>query len=70
MWKSIMFGRTGGHYLFWASAIYMVVGFANIVYKFTEIEYIQIVWILCLMIPLVIKPVARWFNMRTIWELE
>lgn len=69
MWKRILFGRNGGHYLFWLSAIYLVAGFANIAYKFTEAEYIQIVWILCLMIPLVVKPVARWLNMRTLWEL-
>jgi hypothetical protein len=66
MWKRIMLGRTGGHYLFWLSAIYLIVGFANIAYKFTQAEYIQMVWILCLMIPLVVKPVACWLNMRTI----
>jgi hypothetical protein len=69
MWRRILFGRSGGHYLFWLSAIYLAVGFANIAYKFTEAEYIQIIWILFLMIPLVFKPVARWLNMRTIWEL-
>jgi|LauGreDrversion4_2_1035121.scaffolds.fasta_scaffold899896_2 hypothetical protein len=68
MWKRLLWQRTGGHYLFWLSAIYLIVGFTNIAYKFTEAEYIQMVWILCLMIPLVIKPVASWLNMRTIWE--
>ena len=68
MWKRLLWQRSGGHYLFWLSAIYLVVGFINIAYKFTEAEYIQIVWILCLMIPLIFKPVARWLNMRTIWE--
>ncbi len=68
MWKRLLWQRSGGHYLFWLSAIYLIVGFANIAYKFTESEYIQMVWVLCLIIPLVIKPVARWLNMRTIWE--
>ena len=65
-----LFGRTAGYYLFWASAIYLIVGFTNISYNFTKAEYIQIVWILCLALPLVIKPVARYFNMRTIWEIK
>jgi len=68
MWKRILFQRNGGHYLFWLSAIYLIVGFTNIAYKFTEVEYIQAVWILLLWIPLVVKPVARYFNMRTLWE--
>ena len=69
MWRRILFGRSGGHYLAWLSAIYLIVGFSNIAYKFTRDEYIQVVWILCLIVPLVIKPVARWLNMRTIWEM-
>ena len=69
MWRRILFQRTGGHYLFWLSAIYLVVGFANIVYEFTQVEYIQVVWIFCLMIPLVVKPVGRWLNMKMFWEI-
>jgi hypothetical protein len=68
MWKRLLWQRSGGHYLFWLSAIYLVVGFANIAYKFTEADYIQMVWFLFLMIPLVVKPVARYLNMRTLWE--
>jgi hypothetical protein len=70
MWKQLLWQRTGGHYLFWLSAIYLIVGFSNIAYKFTEADYIQMVWFLCLMIPLIIKPVARFLNMRTIWETK
>jgi hypothetical protein len=64
----ILFQRSGGHYLFWLSTVYLIVGFTNIAYKFTESEYIQIAWIFALMIPLVFKPVAHWLNMRTLWE--
>lgn len=65
----LLFQRTGGYYLFWLSVIYLTVGFANIELHFTEVEYIQVVWIVCLSLPLLIKPLARWLNMRTIWEL-
>lgn len=68
MIKRMLFGRTGGHYLFWLSFVYLVVGFSNIAYEFTKTEYIQMVWVLCLMLPLIVKPLARWLNMRTIWE--
>ena len=70
MLKRLLWQRTGGHYLFWLSAIYLVVAFTNIAYKFTEAEYIQMVWMLCLMIPLVVKPVARYLNMRSLWEQQ
>lgn len=65
-----LFGRTGGYYLFWASFVYFFVGMFNLfVYKFTEVEFIQAAWILVLLIPLTVKPVARYFNMRLIWEI-
>ena len=63
-----LFGRTGGYYLFWLSVIYLIVGFANIHYKFTQSEFIQVAWIFFLTLPLVVKPVARYFNMRLLWE--
>ena len=64
-----LFGRTGGYYLFWASFVYFFTGMFNIfVYEFTRVEYIQVVWLLVLMLPLVVKPVARYFNMRLLWE--
>ena len=67
-WRRLLWQRTGGHYLFWLSAIYLIVGFGNIAYQFTESEYIQIAWIAGLTLPLVVKPVAHWLDMRTIWE--
>lgn len=63
-----LFGRTGGYYLFWSSFIYLIVGFLNIAYKFTESEYIQIAWIILLILPLTVKPIADYFNMRRFWE--
>lgn len=64
-----LFGRTGGYYLFWTGFVYLCVGLINaLVYKFTESEYIQIVWIVVLALPLTVKPVARYFNMNLLWE--
>ena len=66
-----LFGRSSGYWLFWLSAIYLIVGFVNVfVYKFTEAEYIQMVWFLVLSLPLFVKPLANWLNMRTLWERE
>jgi hypothetical protein len=68
--KMIIWQRSGGYWLFWASVIYFVVGMCNeFVYTFTKTEYIQIVWILIISVPLWCKPLARWLNMRTFWEI-
>lgn len=64
-----LFERSGGYYLFWLSTVYLIVGLTNIAYNFTKVEYIQMVWVLCLILPLIIKPLARWLNVRTLWEL-
>jgi hypothetical protein len=64
-----LFGRSGGYWLFWISFVYLVVGFVNIfLYNFVESAYVQMVYILILSLPLVIKPFANYLNMRTIWE--
>lgn len=65
-----LFGRTGGYYLFWTGVVYFFIGMFNIfVYELIRSEFIQLAWILVLMLPLIIKPLARWFNMKTIWEM-
>ena len=64
-----LFDRTGGYWLFWTCAIYMVVGGINtFVYHFTEIEYIEAIWITVMALPLFIKPLAHYLNMLTLWE--
>ena len=61
---------TGGYYLFWTGLVYFLVGMYHVfIDKFCPVEYIQIVWILVMALPLVCKPVARRLNMRTFWEL-
>lgn len=63
-----LFGRTGGYYLFWAGAIYLLVGATNAYLKLVDSAILSIVWVACLLVPLTIKPVADYFNMSTIWD--
>lgn len=64
-----LFGRTGGYYLFWTGFVYFFTGMVNIfVYEFTRSEFIQMAWIIVLIIPLTVKPVADYFNMRRFWS--
>jgi hypothetical protein len=62
------FGRTGGYYIFWTGFVYLWVGLLNIYYKFCPAELIQVLWIVSLILPLTVKPVARYFNMKLFWE--
>ena len=58
-----------GLYLLTVTTIYAIIGLLNIfVFNWTKTEYIQLVWMLVLSLPLWIKPIARWCNMKTLWE--
>jgi len=62
-----LFGRSGGYYLFWCSFIYLVVGLTCAVYyKAIQPEYVQMVWLLAMAAPLLVPPVARYFNMEPV----
>jgi len=62
-----LFGRSGGYYLFWCSFVYLVVGLTCAVYyKAVQPEYVQIVWLLAMATPLLVPPVARYFNMEPV----
>ena len=59
----------GGLYMFTVTVIYAIIGLLNIfVFDYTKAEYIQLVWLLVLSLPLWFKPMARWCNMKTVWE--
>lgn len=61
---------SGGVWLFVTSFIYFVVGMIDLfVYNFAKTEYIQIVWIVVVSLPLWIPPLARFCNMKLIWEI-
>ena len=59
---------TSGGWLLFTSSIYAIVGLFNVfAYKFTEIEYIQPVWLLITALPLFIK--MHWLvSVDTVWE--
>lgn len=63
-----LFGRTGGYYLFWAGAIYIVAGLANAYLKLMDPTLLSMTWVLCLIVPLTVRPIADYFNMSTIWD--
>jgi hypothetical protein len=60
-----LFGRSGGYYLFWCSFIYLAIGLlCALYYKEIQTEYIQIVWLVAMATPLLVPPIARYFNME------
>jgi hypothetical protein len=62
-----LFGRSGGYYLFWCSFVYLVVGLTCAVYyKAVQPEYVQMAWLVAMAIPLLVPPVARYFNMEPV----
>jgi hypothetical protein len=71
MWKNILFGRSGGYYLFYASFIYLLAGAYNVfVYHFAPVELIQMVWISVMALPFAVPPVGRYFNMNVTWDRD
>ena len=64
-----LFGRTGGYYLFWAGFIYLAAVIINIQYQFADSALLSLAWVVSLLIPLTIKPVADYFNMSTFWSM-
>jgi hypothetical protein len=66
-----LFGRTAGYYLFWTGFVYFWVGmyWVFVDHFVNHIEYIQILWLTFLILPLIIKPLASYFNMKTLWEI-
>lgn len=64
-----LFGRTGGHYLFWTGAIYFAVGmYCVFVNNFVPVWLAQIMWISFMILPFAIPPFGRWLNMSIDWD--
>ncbi len=64
-----LFGRTGGYWLFWVSVAYVAAGIINwYAVPCTRLEYIQAAYVVILSLPLWVKPLARFFNIKTVWE--
>lgn len=66
-----VFGRTGGYWLFWVSAVYLVLGMFDVFghIKLVPDPWLQVGYVLALSLPLWVSPLARYFNMKCIWEM-
>lgn len=65
-----LYGRTGGYWLFWVSVIYLALGFVDVfVSDFVQDPWLQVVYVVVISLPLYIPPLARYFNMKLIWEI-
>jgi hypothetical protein len=61
-----LFQRSLLHYVFWVTFIYLCVGSYNVyVYRFTDIIFIQMIWLFMLALPLWVKPLAKFLNTIT-----
>ena len=59
----------GGHWLFWVSAVYLELGIIDLfVNHFVEPFYITAGYVILLSVPLYVPPLARFFNVKCIWE--
>jgi len=64
-----LFERTPGYYLFWTGFVYFWLGMYNIfIDKFVPIEMIQAIWIGILVLPFVVPPFGRYFNVSVTWD--
>lgn len=64
-----LFTRSGGCWIFWTTVVYFIIGMVDL-FLLDEDLYptAQIIWLMVMWAPLVIKPLARWLNMKTLWE--
>lgn len=62
-----LFGRTGGYWLFWVSAIYLALGMVDVfVTDIVTDPWLQVAYVVVMSLPLWVKPLARYFNMSCI----
>jgi hypothetical protein len=57
-----------GNWLVLCSTVYMVVALSNLAWPFTEIEYIQAVWLVVLSLPLWLSPVSKFVGIKPLWK--
>jgi len=64
------FPLSPGEYMVVTGALYLVAGLVNLfVYRFTQAEYIQMVWIFSLLIP-VLFPVTKLVRGTPFWRIK
>lgn len=67
--REFLFERTGGHWLFWTSTVYLALGiYCALYYKEVPAAVVQITWLILLSAPLLVPPLGRWLNMDIDWD--
>jgi hypothetical protein len=56
-------------YLVIVGLIYLVAGLANLYWKWFPAEYISMVYVLVISLPLWIPPIGRWAKIDPIWKI-
>jgi hypothetical protein len=57
-----------GRWLFACSTIYLIVGFADIYYRWWDTELTSAAYCVILSLPLWIKPLAKWVGVVTFFD--
>lgn len=64
-----VFNRSGGCYLFWSAAIYLVAGLGLLSFGYKSYsQYAAPIWIAVLALPFVVPPFGRWLHMDITWD--
>ena len=60
---------SGGVWLFWTGAVYLELLVIDLLAgEPVPSEFIQLAWVLIMSLPLFMPPLARFFNVKTVWE--
>ena len=60
---------TGGVWLFTTGALYLeLVAVDFLAGEPVPIEFLQLAWVLIMSLPLFVPPLARFFEIKTVWE--
>ena len=61
---------SGGVWLFYTGALYIELLIINaLAGEPVPAEFIQLAWVLIMSLPLFVPPLARFFNVKTVWEV-
>ena len=60
---------SGGVWLFWTGAVYLELLVIDLLAgEPVPAEFLQLAWVLIMSLPLFVPPLARFFNVKTVWE--
>lgn len=64
-----LFERSPAHWLFWTGAVYLMVVLYSIGNKKSiEPTVVQLIWLMCLILPFAVPPIGRWLNLDIEWD--